>query len=109
MKKEEKYTDEQNEKDLAKQVSAVIREIDGKRKKVTAGGNMLKSSPYGNLKQKGLMNADFLLSEFEKIQNKQSSLSSGERKEIEQIVMEGFSRLMVKREKEEANKKKEEK
>lgn len=92
------FTDEQNEKDLAKEVGLVISEIDNKRLAVTSEGHELKRSPYGTLQEKGMMKADFLMREFEKIENKQSSLSSGERKIISEIVMTAFVRLMAKRE-----------
>lgn len=92
------FTDEQNEKDLAKEVGLVISEINNKRLAVTSKGHELKRSPYGTLQEKGMMKADFLMREFEKIENKQSSLSSGERKVISEIVMTAFVRLMAKRE-----------
>lgn len=110
MKKEKKYTDEQNEKDLTNEVRLVISEINAKRSKITATGKELKRSPFGTLKERGLMTADFLMQEFERIQNKQSSLPSGERKVISEIVMAAFGRLMTKRAIiEESNKKEEEK
>ena len=110
MKEKEKYTDEQNEKDLTKEVRLVISEINAKRSKITAAGKELKRSPFGNLKERGLMEAEFLIEEFDRIQNKQSSLPSGERKVISEIVMVAFSRLMAKRaQDEEQNSKEEEK
>lgn len=101
---EKKKSDEQNEKDLAAEVSLVISEIDHKRMAITMGGHQLKRSPYGTLKEKGMMNAKSIMQEFNKIQNKQSSLPSGERKCVSEIVMSAFGRLMVKR----ANKKQKE-
>ena len=93
--------DEQNEKELAIEVGKVIAEIDRKRKIVTLDGHQLKRNPYGTLHEKGMMKTDFVMQEFNKIQNKQSSLPSGERKVISEIVMCAFFRLMVKREKQE--------
>lgn len=109
MKKEKKYTDEQNEKDLTNEVRLVISEINAKRSKITATGKELKRSPFGTLKERGLMTADFLMQEFERIQNKQSSLPSCERKIISEIVMNAFSRLMLKRAQIEGNEKEDKK
>ena len=99
---QKKYSDEQNERDLKLEVALVIKEIKDKRK--LAGGN-LKRSPYTSLEERKLMNADFLMEEFNRIQEKKSKLPSGERRTIEQIVMYSFSRLMAKRNKEETKKK----
>ncbi|MBR1526875.1 MAG: hypothetical protein IJ640_09505 [Prevotella sp.] len=93
--------EEQNELELAVEVGNVIAEIDRKREAVTLDGSQLKRNPYGTLQEKGMMKTDFVMQEFNKIQNKQSSLPSGERKVISEIVMCAFSRLMVKRSKQE--------
>lgn len=93
--------DERNEKELAIEVGKVIAEIDRKREVVTLDGSRLKRNPYGTLQEKGMMKTDFVMQEFNKIQNKQSNLPSGERKVISEIVMCAFSRLMVKMSKQE--------
>ena len=68
-------------------VEKVIKNVDDSRKVAEKGSKYgLKRNPYQTLKEKGMMNPDFIMSEFDKIQAKASTLSSGERDVINKIM-----------------------
>ena len=72
------------------EVKEVIESVEKSRMVAEAGSKHgLKRNPYQTLKEKGLMNPDFILSEFDKIQAKASNLSSGERDVISKIPEDG--------------------
>lgn len=79
------------------EVQEVINNVE-KARMVAEGGakNGLKRNPYQTLKERGLMNPDFILSEFDKIQAKASTLSSGERDVISKIMMMALHNAAVK-------------
>ena len=75
----------------------MIESVEKSRMVAEAGSKHgLKRNPYQTLKEKGLMNPDFILSEFDKIQAKASSLSSGERDVISKIMMMALHNAAVK-------------
>ena len=79
------------------EVKEVIESVEKSRMVAEAGSKHgLKRNPYQTLKEKGLMNPDFILSEFDKIQAKASSLSSGERDVISKIMMMALHNAAVK-------------
>lgn len=79
------------------EVKEVIENVEKSRMVAEAGSKYgLKRNPYQTLKEKGLMNPDFILSEFDKIQAKASTLSSGERDVISKIMMMALHNAAVK-------------
>lgn len=79
------------------EVKEVIESVEKSREVAEAGSKYgLKRNPYQTLKEKGLMNPDFILSEFDKIQAKASNLSSGERDVISKIMMMALHNAAVK-------------
>lgn len=79
------------------EVKEVIENVEKSRKVAELGSKYgLKRNPYQTLKEKGLMNPDFILSEFDKIQAKASNLSSGERDVISKIMMMALHNTAVK-------------
>lgn len=79
------------------EVKEVIESVEKSRMVAEAGSKYgLKRNPYQTLKEKGLMNPDFILSEFDKIQAKASNLSSGERDVISKIMMMALHNAAVK-------------
>ena len=79
------------------EVKEVIESVEKSRMVAEAGSKHgLKRNPYQTLKEKGLMNPDFILSEFDKIQAKASNLSSGERDVISKIMMMALHNAAVK-------------
>lgn len=79
------------------EVKEVIESVEKSRMVAEAGSKHgLKRNPYQTLKEKGLMNPDFILSEFDKIQAKASNLSSGERGVISKIMMMALHNAAVK-------------
>lgn len=79
------------------EVKEVIESVEKSRMLAEAGSKHgLKRNPYQTLKEKGLMNPDFILSEFDKIQAKASTLSSGERDVISKIMMMALHNAAVK-------------
>lgn len=79
------------------EIKEVIESVEKSRQIAEAGAtNGLKRNPYQTLKEKGLMNPDFVISEFDKIQAKASNLSSGERDVISKIMMMALHNAAVK-------------
>ncbi len=93
MEEKEMAQNEQNEQrelgrdEVFAAVEKVIKNVDDSRKVAEIGSKYgLKRNPYQTLKEKGMMNPDFIMSEFDKIQAKASTLSSGERDVIKKIM-----------------------
>ena len=79
------------------EVKEVIENVEKSRKVAELGSKYgLKRNPYQTLNEKGLMNPDFIMSEFDKIQVKASNLSSGERDVISKIMMMALHNAAVK-------------
>lgn len=79
------------------EIKEVIESVEKSREVAEAGSKYgLKRNPYQTLKEKGLMNPDFIISEFDKIQAKASNLSSGERDVISKIMMMALHNAAVK-------------
>lgn len=73
--------------DVFPAVKEVIEEVKRSRNVADAAAkNGLKRNPFQSLEEKGLMNADYIISEFDKIQVKKSSHPSGERDVITKIM-----------------------
>lgn len=69
-------------------ITEIIEEVKKSREaaRLASESGELKRSPFQSLDEKGMLNADSIVSEFDVIQAKKSSLSSGERTVIQQIV-----------------------
>ena len=79
------------------EIKEVIESVEKSRKEAEMlSKHGLKRNPYQTLKEKGLMNPDFVISEFDKIQAKASNLSSGERDVISKIMMMALHNAAVK-------------
>ena len=79
------------------EIKEVIESVEKSREVAEAGSKYgLKRNPYQTLKEKGLMNPDFIISEFDEIQAKASNLSSGERDVISKIMMMALHNAAVK-------------
>lgn len=64
----------------------------------------MKRNPFVNLDEKGILNPDAIVKEWDLIQAKKSSLSSGERKTVQQIVLIAFRNAAIKKAKDNAAK-----
>lgn len=64
----------------------------------------MKRNPFVNLDEKGILNPDAIVKEWDLIQAKKSSLSSGERNTVKQIVMIAFRNAAIKKAKDNAAK-----
>lgn len=66
-----------------------------KRKEAAGLYGNLKRTPFEALEDKGLMNPDSIFLEFQKITNKESSLSASERRLIENIAFEALQKVIL--------------
>lgn len=85
----EKVNDEYklSREDVFPAVEKVIQDVRRSRDAAeAASANGLKRNPFQSLDEGGLMNADYIISEFDKIQVKQSSHPKGERDVITKIM-----------------------
>lgn len=68
-------------------LSEVIKKVKEARSKAAkAAPHGLKRDPFITLTEKGMMDEDFIIDEFDKIQAKASSLPSGERDVIKKLM-----------------------
>ena len=81
------------------QIAEVIANAKENREKVRLASKSgeLKRNPFVNLDEKGILNPDALVKEWDLIQAKKSSLSSGERQVIQQIVWMALRKAALKK------------
>lgn len=96
---ENKATNELTSEEVKLQINEVLDEIKKKREEIRLASKSgeLKRSPFMSLDEKGMLNADSLVSEYDIIQAKKSSLSSGERQLVQQIVWAGLRKAAIKK------------
>lgn len=88
-----KEENENQEKQMSREevhaaIEEVIKEVQKSRDVAReASKNGLKRNPFETLEERGLMNADYIIDEFDKIQAKASSHPSGEREVINKIML----------------------
>lgn len=85
------------------QLNGVIAELTQglkkRRMEVAEQGSRLKRSPLGNMIDEGKLTPAFLLSEFPKVSNKQSSLPAAQREIVAAIIFNAAERtVLLKRE-----------
>lgn len=79
-------------------ISEVIDEINDNRRKVRMASNgELKRNPYVNLEEKGILTPDNIVKEWDAIQAYKSSLSSNQRKLVQQIVWAALRKAAIKK------------
>lgn len=88
------------------QIAEVIANAKESREKVRLASKSgeLKRNPFVNLDEKGILNPDAIVKEWDLIQAKKSSLSSGERNTVQQIVLIAFRNAAIKKAKDNAAK-----
>ena len=93
------------------QIAEVIANAKENREKVRLASKSgeLKRNPFVNLDEKGILNPDAIVKEWDLIQAKKSSLSSGERNTVQQIVLIAFRNAAIKKAKDIAEKEAQEK
>lgn len=81
------------------QIAEVIANAKESREKVRLASKSgeLKRNPFVNLDEKGILNPDAIVKEWDLIQAKKSSLSSGERQVIQQIVWMALRKAALKK------------
>lgn len=81
------------------QIAEVIANAKENREKVrlASKSGKLKRNPFVNLDEKGILNPDAIVKEWDLIQAKKSSLSSGERQVIQQIVWMALRKAALKK------------
>ena len=81
------------------QIAEVIANAKENREKVRLASKSgeLKRNPFVNLNEKGILNPDAIVKEWDLIQAKKSSLSSGERQVIQQIVWMALRKAALKK------------
>ena len=81
------------------QIAEVIANAKENREKVRLASKSgeLKRNPFVNLDEKGILNPDAIVKEWDLIQAKKSSLSSGERQVIQQIVWMALRKAALKK------------
>ena len=96
---ENKTTNELTSEEVKLQINEVLDEIKKRRDEVRLASKSgeLKRSPFMSLDEKGMLNADSLVSEYDVIQAKKSILSSGERQVVQQIVWAGLRKAAIKK------------
>lgn len=96
---ENKTTNELTSEEVKLQINEVLDEIKKRREEVrlVSKSGELKRSPFMSLDEKGMLNADSLVAEYDVIQAKKSTLSSGERQVIQQIVWAGLRKAAIKK------------
>ncbi len=89
---------ELQKEDVFPVVEEIINEVKKSRDAAEkASKNGLKSNPFSTLEKRGLMNAEFVTSEFDKIQAKASSLPSGERSVINKIMVMALQKVALRK------------
>lgn len=88
------------------QIAEVIANAKENREKVRLASKSgeLKRNPFVNLDEKCILNPDAIVKEWDLIQAKKSSLSSGERNTVQQIVLIAFRNAAIKKAKDNAAK-----
>ena len=81
------------------QIAEVIANAKENREKVRLASKSgeLKRNPFVNLDEKGILNPDAIVKEWDLILAKKSSLSSGERQVIQQIVWMALRKAALKK------------
>ena len=81
------------------QIAEVIANAKENREKVRkeSKSGELKRNPFVNLDEKGILNPDAIVKEWDLIQAKKSSLSSGESQVIQQIVWMALRKAALKK------------
>ena len=81
------------------QIAEVIANAKENREKVRLASKSgeLKRNPFVNLDEKGILNPDAIVKEWDLIQAKKSSLSSGESQVIQQIVWMALRKAALKK------------
>lgn len=103
---EKKQNDEQ--KLTTEEVKAEIAEVianakeNRERVRLSSKSGELKRNPFVNLDEKGILTPDALVNEWDLIQAKKSSLSSGERNTVKQIVLIALRNTAIKKAKDNA-------
>lgn len=104
--KEKKQNDEQKltTEEVKAEVAEVIANAKENRERVrlSSKSGELKRNPFVNLDEKGILNPDALVNEWDLIQAKKSSLSSGERNTVKQIVLIALRNAAIKKAKDNA-------
>lgn len=101
---EHKLTNEQVRDELERLIESIDKRneqiLDEARSKCKTPEEMqnvrLRSTPYLSLKRRGFINADYLIAEFDKIQERTSKHNSSERKCITNLVLTAFHNAAVK-------------
>lgn len=80
-------------------ITDVISEIMEARKaaRLASKSGELKRNPFQNLDEDGVLTADNIVKEWDAIQNKQSSLSSGKRQVVQHIVYMALRKAAIKK------------
>nr|CAI9750696.1 hypothetical protein GPVRGNEL_GPVRGNEL_CDS_0047 [Caudoviricetes sp.] len=86
--KKQNYEQKLSTEEVKAEIAEVISEVKENREKVRLASKSgeLKRNPFVNLDEKGILNPAALVKEWDLIQAKKSSLSSGERTVVQQIV-----------------------
>lgn len=92
-------------------ITEVISEVKKEREaaRVASESGELKRNPFQNLDEEGLLTADDIVKEWDAIQKKQSSLSSGKRKVVQHLVWMALRKAAIKKAKENTGKEAQEK
>lgn len=104
--KKQNYEQKLSTEEVKAEIAEVISEVKENREKVRLASKSgeLKRNPFVNLDEKGILNPDALVKEWDLIQAKKSSLSSGERTVVQQIVWMAFKKAAIKKATEAASK-----
>lgn len=96
---ENKINQELTTEEVKLQITEIIEEAKKSREaaRLASKSGELKRNPFQSLDEKGMLNADRLASEFDVIQAKKSTLSSGERQVIQQIVWMALRKAALKK------------
>ena len=96
---ENKINQELTTEEAKLQITEIIEEAKKSREvaRLASKSGELKRNPFQSLDEKGMLNADRLASEFDVIQAKKSTLSSGERQVIQQIVWMALRKAALKK------------
>ncbi|MBO4551083.1 MAG: hypothetical protein J5733_10165, partial [Bacteroidaceae bacterium] len=96
---ENKINQELTTEEVKLQITEIIEEAKKSREaaRLASKSGELKHNPFQSLDEKGMLNAERLASEFDVIQAKKSTLSSGERQVIQQIVWMALRKAALKK------------
>lgn len=101
---DKKQNDEQKltTDEVKMQIAEVISEVKDNREKVrlASNGGELKRNAFVNLEEKGILTPDNIVREWDAIQARKSSLSSNQRKVVQQIVYMALQKAAIKKAKE---------